>query len=102
VSAPAWAPFIGSADYYAATCLGLRLRVDYNPAVLPDPPLTKRQLGLLIVVIGVTVALVTLAVNLLGLGHFNGFGPAKQMALFGAGAVILFGLTLLPLGHRPA
>jgi len=76
--------------------------VDYNPAVLPDPPLTKRQLGLLIIMTGLAVALVTLAVNLLGLGHFNGFGPAKQTALLGAGAVILFGLSLLPLGHRPA
>ncbi len=67
-----------------------------------DPPLTKRQLGLLIVAGGVTLAAVTLAVNLLGLGRFNGFGPAKQLALLGAGAIVLFGLSLVLLGDRPA
>jgi hypothetical protein len=77
-------------------------RSSYNRAVPSDPPLTKRQLGLIILVAGVAVAAVTLAVNLLGLGHFNGFGPAKQMALAGAGAAILFGLSLFPLGDRPA
>jgi hypothetical protein len=59
-------------------------------------------LGLLIVAGGVLLAAVTLAVNLFGLGHFNGFGPAKQLALLGAGAIVLFGLSLVPLGNRPA
>ena len=67
-----------------------------------DPPLTKRQLGLLILISGLGLAVVTLAANLFGLGHFNGFGPAKQLALVVAGAVVLFGLSLLPLGDRPA
>jgi hypothetical protein len=70
--------------------------------VIPDPPLTKRQLGWLIVLAGAGLAVVTLAANLFGLGHFNGFGPAKQMALVAAAAVVLFGLSLLPLGDRPA
>jgi hypothetical protein len=72
------------------------------PPVPHDPPLTKRQLGLLILAAGILLAAGTLAVNILGLGHFNGFGPAKQLALLGAGAVILFGLSLVPLGDRPA
>jgi hypothetical protein len=72
------------------------------PPVLHDPPLTKRQLGLLIIAGGVALAAVTLAVNLFGLGHFNGFGPAKQLALVGAAAIIVFGLSLVPLGDRPA
>jgi hypothetical protein len=70
--------------------------------VYPDVPLTKRQLGLLLVLGGVGLALVTLAVNLFGLGHFNGLGPAKQLALATAGAIVLFGLSLVPLGDRPA
>lgn len=68
----------------------------------PDPPLTKRQLGLLIILAGAGIAAVTLAANLFGLGHFNGFGPAKQLTLVGAGAILLLGLSLLPLGDRPA
>ena len=67
-----------------------------------DPPLTKRQLGWLIVLGGAALAAFTLAVNLLGLGHFSGFGPAKLMALAGAAVIIIFGLSLVPLGHRPA
>ena len=67
-----------------------------------DPPLTKRLLGLLIVLGGAALAAVTLAVNIFGLGRFNGIGPAKQLALIAAGTIILFGLSLLPLGNRPA
>jgi len=70
--------------------------------VIPDPPLTKRQLGWLIVLAGAGLAVAPLAVNLFGLGHFSGFGPAKQVALAAAVAAILFGLSLLPLGDRPA
>ena len=69
---------------------------------MTDPPLTKRQLGLLILLAGIGLAAVTLAANLFGLGHFSGFGPAKQLALVGAGVVVAFGLSLLPLGDRPA
>ena len=43
-----------------------------------------------------------LPVNVFGLGHFNGFGPAKQLALAAAGALLVFGLSLVPLGDRPA
>ena len=69
---------------------------------MTDPPLTKRQLGLLILLAGIGLAAVTVAANLFGLGHFNGFGPAKQLALVGAGAMVAFGLSLLPQGDRPA
>ena len=69
---------------------------------MTDPPLTKRQLGLLILLAGVGLAAVTVAANLFGLGHFIGFGPAKQLALVGAGAAMVFGLSLLPLGDRLA
>jgi hypothetical protein len=72
------------------------------PPVISDPPLTKRQLGLLIILAGASPAAITLAANGVGLGHFSGFGPAKQLALVGAGAIALFGLSLLPLGQRPA
>lgn len=67
-----------------------------------DPPLTKRQLGWLILILGAGLVLVSLGVDLVGAGKFNGLGPAQQQ-LIGAGVLIaLFGLTLLPLGDRPA
>lgn len=67
-----------------------------------DHPLTKRQLGWLILSLGIVMVLASLGVDLVGAGQFNGQGPAQRQ-LIGAGALIaLFGLTLLPLGDRPA
>jgi hypothetical protein len=44
----------------------------------------------------------TFAVDWLGAGNFQGVGPAQRVALIGAGLVIVVGITLLPLGDRPA
>lgn len=63
---------------------------------------TKRQLGLLLILLGVGAALATFAVDLLGAGQFQGIGPAQQRLLLVAGLVTVVGLTLLPLGNRPA
>jgi hypothetical protein len=70
--------------------------------VLADPPLTKRQLGLLCLLLGSSLAVVTLAADLVGAGRFGGLGPAQRQALAAAGLLLVFGLTLLPLGNRPA
>jgi hypothetical protein len=67
-----------------------------------DKPLTKRQLGWLIIVAGAGLALVTLAADFVGAGRFGGFGPAQVRALGAGAGLIVFGLTLLPLGNRPA
>jgi hypothetical protein len=67
-----------------------------------DPPLTKRQLGWLCLGTGMVLAVAALAADLVGAGRFGGLGPAQQQALAWGGALILFGLSLLPLGHRPA
>jgi hypothetical protein len=69
---------------------------------IPDIPLTKRQLGWLFVVTGGVVALISLGVDLVGVGRFSGLGPAQQQALAGGAVLFLFGLTLLPLGDRSA
>lgn len=63
---------------------------------------TKRQLGLLFIVLGVGATVAMLAVDLLGAGQFQGIGPAQRRALLAAGAAVLLGLSLLPLGNRPA
>lgn len=67
-----------------------------------DPPLAKRQLGWLMLAAGFILVTASLGTYLLGLGQFSGFGPAKQQML-GLGVwLLLFGVTLLPLGDRPA
>jgi hypothetical protein len=65
-------------------------------------PITKRQLGVGFILLGAAVAVAMFAIDLLGAGQFQGIGPAQQRALLAAGAAILLGLSLLPLGDRPA
>lgn len=63
---------------------------------------TKRQLGLLFILLGVGAIAAMFAIDLLGAGQFQGIGPAQRRALLAAGAAVLVGLSLLPLGGRPA
>ena len=74
----------------------------YNRHVPVDPPLTKRQLGWLCLGAGALVSVAALAADLVGAGRFGGLGPAQRQALAGGAALLVFGLSLLPLGHRPA
>jgi hypothetical protein len=64
--------------------------------------ITKKQLGLMIAGSGALIVIGTLAVEILGAGRESGLGPAQQLALAGALGLIAFGLTLVPLGDRPA
>jgi len=70
--------------------------------MLDDAPITKRQLGWLMLAAGALAAVAVLAVDALGAGRFSGLGPAQWQALAGCGLIIVFGLSLLPLGDRPA
>ena len=63
---------------------------------------SKQQLGLLFILLGVGAAAAMFVIDLLGAGQFQGIGPAQQRALVVAALAVLVGLTLLPLGHRPA
>ncbi len=63
---------------------------------------TKRQLGILLIGFGIIGAVAILAVDVIGAGDFQGLGPAQRLALLGAGIVVLVGLSLLPLGDKPA
>jgi hypothetical protein len=67
-----------------------------------DPPLTKRQLGLICLLLAIGLALATLAADLVGAGRFGGLGPVQRQALAAAGLLLIFGLSLFPLGNRPA
>jgi len=52
--------------------------------------------------LGVLAIAASFVNDLLGGGDFQGIGPTQRLALLGAGLVILIGITLLPLGDRPA
>jgi hypothetical protein len=64
--------------------------------------MTKRQLGYLLILLGGAAALGILAVDIVGAGNFQGIGPAQRQALVAAGFAVLVGLSLVPLGDRPA
>lgn len=64
--------------------------------------ITKRQLGLGFIALGVTVTVLLFIRDLLGASQFQGIGPMQKVALLGAGLVILIGITLVPLGDKPA
>ena len=64
--------------------------------------ISKRGLGLGLVLLGITAVLGMFVIDLLGAGQFQGIGPAQRRALIAAGAAIILGLSLIPLGDRPA
>ena len=64
--------------------------------------ITKRWLGIGLAAAGLLLILALLAVDLLEAGDYQGIGPAQQLGLLLGGSVLLIGLTLIPLGDRPA
>ncbi len=70
--------------------------------MLSDPPLTKRQVGWLFVLAGAGLALLALGADLFKGGRFQGLGPLQLQALGVGVLLLLFGLSLFPLGQRPA
>jgi hypothetical protein len=64
--------------------------------------LTKRLLGLLMLVAGVGGFIAVLAVDLLNPAREGGIGPAQRFALGACALIAVIGLTLIPLGDHPA
>ena len=64
--------------------------------------MTKRQLGYLLILGGVSAIVALFGVDLLEASQFQGVGPAQRLALLVAGSVVLIGVSLLPLGDRAA
>jgi hypothetical protein len=67
-----------------------------------DPPLTKRQLGWLLLAAGVSAGLISLGVHIFRAGLLGPFGPIQQQVLGAAALAVVLGLSLLPRGNRPA
>ncbi len=64
--------------------------------------LSKRRLGILMVLVGVIGFAAVLSVDVLDVGREGGIGPAQRAALEGAALIALVGLTLIPLGDQLA
>ncbi len=64
--------------------------------------LTKRHLGLLMLVGGLVAFAAIIGIDILDVGREGGIGPAQQMALGGCLLIALVGVTLIPLGSQPA
>ena len=64
--------------------------------------MTKKQLCIIFIGSGSLGVLVLFGIDIVGAGQFSGIGPAQRLGLLAAGGLILVGLTLLPLGDKPA
>jgi hypothetical protein len=67
-----------------------------------NKPLSKRQLGVLLIAGGFVGLLAVIAVDIIDVGREGGIGPAQQIAVGLMITAILVGLTLLPLRNSPA
>jgi len=64
--------------------------------------LTKRHLGLLLLIGGILGFLAVLSIDVFDVGRDGGIGPAQRIGLGLMTAMALVGLTLIPLGNDPA
>ncbi len=65
-------------------------------------PLTKRQLGILMFIVGVLAFVLVLSIDIIDVGREGGIGPVQALVLAGCAALALIGVTLIPFGDRPA
>lgn len=63
---------------------------------------TKRWLGIGLIVLGVVGIFGAFANDLFNLTDYQGIGPAQQVAIAVSCIPIIIGATLIPLGDRPA
>jgi hypothetical protein len=63
---------------------------------------TKRQLGILVIALGLLAILGIVAVDFIGAGRWSGFGPLQRVGIGLSFAAIAVGSILVRLGDRPA
>ena len=63
---------------------------------------TKRHLGIIVIVLGGLAILGVVGVDLVGAGKWGGFGPLQRMVVGLCGVAIVVGCILFRLGDRPA
>ena len=64
--------------------------------------LTKRLLGLLLLIGGIAAFVAIMSVDIFDVGREGGIGPAQRIALGGAVLIALVGLTLIPIRDQLA
>ena len=64
--------------------------------------ITKRQLGIMLVVFTVLAVIGLLVVDRFGAGQSAAFGPLQKIGLGLGAAGLIVGLLLILRGHRPA
>ena len=63
---------------------------------------SKRQLGIVLLLVGVIGFIGIFALDYIGGGREGGIGPAQRAALMLMVVVAIFGASLIPLGDTPA
>jgi predicted MFS family arabinose efflux permease len=63
---------------------------------------SKRQLGWLLLAIGVLGVTGILAIDVINVGREGGIGPAQRVAVISMAILALIGLSLIPLGDTPS
>jgi hypothetical protein len=67
-----------------------------------DFTISKRLLGLFMIVGGALGFVAILAIDALDMGREGGIGPTQRIALGACVLLVVVGVTLLPLGRQPA
>jgi len=63
---------------------------------------TKRQLGIIVILVSLLVVLGVVAVDFIGAGKWSGFGPLQRAGIGLSLAAIAVGCILVRLDDRPA
>jgi hypothetical protein len=63
---------------------------------------TKKWLGIGLASLGALGIAGSFANDLLNLSEYQGVGPSQMIAILAAGLLLLIGLSLIPLGNKPA
>jgi len=63
---------------------------------------TKQQLGIVVITLGLLAVFGTIAVDFIGAGKWGGFGPLQRIGIALGIVTIAVGFILVRLGNRPA
>jgi hypothetical protein len=68
--------------------------------ISPDFTITKRILGILLIAAGIIGLMGVFAID--AVRSSSDFGPSQQLGLLASIGMLIIGISLIPLGNRPA